>query len=382
VDRTTLATPKEKRSSLMKITHVITTIERGGAEKAVLALAISQAKSGHSVCIIPLKGRPELANQFNANQIDVRLDLLNKNPAVQIRILKNLTKDSDIIHSHLPRAELIVRVCLGRGKFLITRHNSETFFPKAPTFFSSIVSRWVTHDSYLIAISKAVHEFLINNKELHRSCKSSVIYYGYQTRRSKNSLAKRYESKSLITLGTISRLTPQKNLHLLLAFAHYQIKNKRNVIFKIVGEGPMQSELQDLALSLDVNKSVSFLGKIENVWEFLESLDFFLLTSNYEGFGLSLLEAFDSNIPVIASNVSAIPEVMGKNHPGLFDCGSLDSLVSVFEELLSSRRLQSRTLELQRARLSFFNMREYFASHELIYCKSRKQLENKSRVYE
>jgi len=124
------------------------------------------------------------------------------------------------------------------------------------------------------------------------------------------------------------------------------------------------------------------LGKIENVWEFLESLDFFLLTSNYEGFGLSLLEAFDSNIPVIASNVSAIPEVMGKNHPGLFDCGSLDSLVSVFEELLSSRRLQSRTLELQRARLSFFNMREYFASHELIYCKSRKQLENKSRVYE
>gem|GEM_PF-479258 len=382
MDRTTLATPKEKGSSLMRITHVITTIERGGAEKAVLALSISQARSGHSVRIIPLKGRPELANQFNANQIEVRLDLLNKNPAVQIRILKNLTKGSDIIHTHLPRAELITRVCLGRGKFLITRHNSENFFPKTPTFLSSFISRWVTHDSYLITISKAVHKFVINNKELHRSCKSSVIYYGYETHRSKKTSNKRCESKSLITFGTICRLAPQKNLHLLLAFTHYQIKNKRNVIFKIVGEGPMQSELKDLALNLGINESVRFLGKIENVWKFLESLDFFLLTSNYEGFGLSLLEAFDSNIPVVASNVSAIPEVMGKDHPGLFECGSLDSLVSVFEELLSSQRLQHRALELQQARLSFFNMRKYFESHELIYYESSKHLKNKSRTKE
>jgi len=366
----------------MRITHIITTIERGGAEKAVLALATAQARNGHSVSVIPLKGNPELMNEFNASKVQVHLDLLNRSPLVQIRNLKDLTENSEIIHTHLPRAELMTRVCLGRGKFLITRHNSESFFPKAPTFISSFISRWVTRDSHVIAISKAVDDFLINSRELSRSCKNRVIYYGYEIQRSNKTLAKRYESKSLITLGTISRLTAQKNLNLLLAFARYQIKNRRNIMFKIVGEGPMQSELQDLAFSLGVNESVKFLGRTENVWDFLESLDFFLLTSNYEGFGLSLLEAFDSNIPVIASNISAIPEVMSKDHPGLFECGSLDSLVSVFEELLSSRPLQDRALEIQQARLTFFNMQKCFESHESIYCESRKHLEKMPRIKE
>lgn len=129
----------------------------------------------------------------------------------------------------------------------------------------------------------------------------------------------------------------------------------------------MKSELQDLAAELNISGNVRFIGKIDNVFEFLKSLDFFLLTSNYEGFGLSLLEAFDCNIPVIASNVSAIPEVMGRDHPGLFDCDSLNSLVSVFEKLLSSKLLQSRALEFQQARLTVFSMQRCLESHESIY---------------
>jgi len=54
----------------MNITHVITTIERGGAEKAVLSLAIAQAKYGHRVRVIPLKGITELADDFLVNNIE------------------------------------------------------------------------------------------------------------------------------------------------------------------------------------------------------------------------------------------------------------------------------------------------------------------------
>ena len=366
----------------MKITHIITTIERGGAEKAVLSLATAQANSGHSVCIVPLKGRPELLNQFNLNQVKVSLDILNRNPLNQIRILRELTRDSDIIHTHLPRAELMSRVCLGRGRFLITRHNSESFFPKVPSFISSFISRWVTSDSYVIAISKAVSEFLINNKELHSSCQNRQIYYGYEIQRRTKTSTKSNESESVLTLGTISRLTAQKNLSLLLNFAHYQIRKKRKILVKIIGEGPMQSELQELALKLGISESVRFLGKTEKVFDFLDSLDFFILTSNYEGFGLSLLEAFDSNIPVIASNVSAIPEVMGKGHPGLFHCGSLDSLVSVFEELLSSKLLRVRALDFQQSRLHFFNMQRYLERHESVYVEHLNHLESISRYKE
>lgn len=359
----------------MKITHVITTIERGGAEKAVLALATAQAKSGHSVSVVPLKGKPELKEKFCEKQISVHLDALNMSPLNQIQILKRLIVDSEIIHSHLPRAELITRLAFGSAGLMITRHNSEKFFPKAPSLISSLLSRWVTRNSSLIAISKAVSNFLVKNKEISSNCDVNVIYYGYESQNKESNSRENCKDSEAIILGTISRLTPQKNLQLLLHFIQLQVLKGRQVFTRIVGEGPIKEELEALALKLGIKDYISFLGKIENVQEFLESLDFFLLTSNYEGFGLSLLEAFDSNVPVIASNVSAIPEVMGINHPGLFACGSLESLEMVFEGILFSKHLRSQTLAAQQERLSFFNMKNYLENHEIVYAKHLHRLQ-------
>ena len=142
--------------STRNIIHVITTIERGGAENAVATLAIAQSKKGHSVSVLPLKGNPELLQKLEANGVRVILSCLNKPIHLQLRNLKKEVMATMIVHAHLPRSELLCRLALGKGRAILTRHNAETFFPKAPRFVSLRLSQWVTKDATLIAISNAV----------------------------------------------------------------------------------------------------------------------------------------------------------------------------------------------------------------------------------
>ena len=113
-----------------RIIHIITTIERGGAENAVATLAISQVRAGHNVSVFPLKGRKELLDYLSENGVRVLLGGLNASPLRQVLLLRKLYAENVIFHAHLPRAELLTRIALGAGNYVITRHNAETFFPR------------------------------------------------------------------------------------------------------------------------------------------------------------------------------------------------------------------------------------------------------------
>jgi glycosyltransferase involved in cell wall biosynthesis len=82
-------------------------------------------------------------------------------------------------------------------------------------------------------------------------------------------------------------------------------------------------------------------------------MDVFILSSNYEGFGLVLLEAMQSNIPIVASNNSSIPEVMGISYPGLFET---NNVLDLFSKLSSAfdRTYRNNLVENYKNRLSLF----------------------------
>ena len=90
-----------------RIIHIITTIERGGAENAVSALAIAQVKAGHKVSILPLKGNHELGDYLISNGVDVNLSAFNQHPVLQIMAIRALREKRVVFHAHLPRAELL-----------------------------------------------------------------------------------------------------------------------------------------------------------------------------------------------------------------------------------------------------------------------------------
>lgn len=90
-----------------------------------------------------------------------------------------------------------------------------------------------------------------------------------------------------------------------------QIKSQ-NWHLKLLGRGPLENELKQLAIDLGIAKRVSFCGFQQNISSYLSQTDLYLQPSKWEGFGIACLEAMAHSIPVIASDLPGLKEVVGK----------------------------------------------------------------------
>jgi glycosyltransferase involved in cell wall biosynthesis len=122
----------------------------------------------------------------------------------------------------------------------------------------------------------------------------------------------RHKSDRLV-IGTASRLSPEKGLRYLLeAFAQLRQPVGERLRLRIAGDGPDRSRLDALAERLGIADGVEFTGWIEHeaLPAFLQSLDVFVLPSTYEGFGVAAAEASAMALPVVASRVYGLPDVV------------------------------------------------------------------------
>lgn len=359
------------------VVHVITTIERGGAENAVLALTREQVRNGYQVVVIPLKGKLELENEFILAGVTIDASLIAQSFLSQVMMFRKKYNEGVIFHGHLPRSELLLRLCKSRYRFFVTRHNAEKFFPNAPSFVSKLLSRFVTHKSEsVLAISQAVLHFLIKSKEISKKSQSSVIYYGY-SRRCKYDKNKKQGftlNQKTLRIGTISRLAPQKNLTMLIQLGTQLKARHQAFLIQIVGAGPDKPLLESRVKEIGLENEILFLGKQSDVMPFLQKQDVFVLTSNYEGFGLVLLEAMDATLPIIASRNSAIPEVLGESHPGLFKTGDSGSLFRTLIGALQLSGTYDEMMKIQSTQLNFFSIEKYFCAHHDLYTRSKTEV--------
>ena len=320
------------------ILHVITTIDRGGAENHLLQLASAQAEIGHEVTIAYLKGNADLKENFLS--AGVKIIFGGSNFFSQYLKIHKLAKLGryQIIHAHLPQAEL---ACLGIRNHFISRHNTEQFVPGVPLWFSSLIARVCTYRSAVIAISNAVKIYTQENKMITSNSPISVVYYGINDASfNLNNFDKikwRIENLHFGTeefiFGTVSRLVPQKDLTTLIS-AFSRISGKRKCKLMIIGDGVQKMELQELVASLDLEDKVIFLGKRNDIPEFLKSIDAFVLTSKYEGLGLVLLEALSAEVPIIAAFNSAIKEIVNEKVAHMFETSSVNALEKAMLDLI------------------------------------------------
>ena len=315
---------------MCKVLHCITTIERGGAEKQLLILTKQQIKAGMNVSIVFLKGDPHLQFEFTKLGAKVIEILHNKNLVKQIIELRKITNSHGVIlHAHLPRAEIISMFSSKRSKLVITRHNSEKFYPSAPRLISSFFSRVVLRKaSACIAISESVKMFMLEKNEIPKGKTVEVIYYGYDD----EIIVPAPTGKSdKYIIGTVGRLTKQKNQSLLLkSFALFS-KNKSDLSLIVIGKGELRDSLKELSVNLEISQYVTWIEKTQDIYKSLSEIDLFVFPSTYEGFGLILLECMQVGVPILGANNSAIPEVLGIDYPGLFDDSDPKILASMIE---------------------------------------------------
>jgi len=158
------------------------------------------------------------------------------------------------------------------------------------------------------------------------------------------------------TVICTARLRKQKGHDCLVrAFAAVrgQVPNAQLVL---VGDGPEEDSLRELVIELGIADAVVFRGQVENVWPELAASDVFVLASRYEPLGIAVLEAMAAGLPVVASNVGGIPELVHEDTGVLVSPGDEAALAEALTTLLRSEERRRSLGAAARARAFGYSM--------------------------
>lgn len=223
----------------------------------------------------------------------------------------------DAVHTHLIHADLHGVLAARQAKvkrIFFSGHNDDRFRSYLPVrLLQRFLWQRVTAG---IAISEALREFMIRVESAPPD-RVHTIHYGLDPTTVRVDPNARDQLRAelgipprMSLLGSVCRLIEQKGLRYSIeAFA--QIAGQfPDVHYVIAGDGPLRSSLIQQAEGTGLKERIHFLGWRDNARSLLAGFDVMLMPSLWEGFGLVTLEAMALNVPIIASRVSALPEII------------------------------------------------------------------------
>ena len=159
-----------------------------------------------------------------------------------------------------------------------------------------------------------------------------------------------------------------KNQELIIR-AYNKIKNRSNTKLLILGQGEKKEELQTLANNLGIGDDVIFLGWRKNPFNIISQCDLFVLSSDWEGLPLVIIEAMSFGIPVISTDCPSGPrEILENGKYGvLVKPKDEDKLADAISKLLSDRQLRSELSELGKRRANEFSLKKMLDNYEELF---------------
>lgn len=206
-------------------------------------------------------------------------------------------------------------------------------------------SKIITH---IIANSEETKRMLLVN--LNKTIpeeKIAIVYHGIELKAepalNSDHFNLKRTSENQIILGNAGRLTEQKRQLDLIEVAKILKERKLNFILYIAGEGELKQFLQSRIEEYNLQNEVKVLGFVANMEEFYRSLDIFLLSSGWEGFGYVLVEAMMANKAVVAYDISSNPEIVEDSQTGfLVDYKDLNAFASKTQLLIENIDLRKQ----------------------------------------
>ena len=212
--------------------------------------------------------------------------------------------------------------------------------------------------------------------------KMSVVNYAFDNSiYSINNRNKRSElgiGNDVFLLGCIARITPQKgHIFLLDAFAHFR-KEIPNTKLLLVGADDFNTDtpqqVRKKISELGLQDDVIILGQRADAYEIMAALDIFILPSLWEGFGLVLLEAASLEIPIIASKVSAIPDVVGEHGGILVPPGDPDAITQAIKDIHKNKIYWEKEARLHKEWvLKYFSLDKMLDNTKKVYITTLKK---------
>lgn len=271
----------------------------------------------------------------------------------QIHILMYLDKHAAL--NLAPLAALLARTPVVIGSF----HTAGLHF--------SLIERMLLPLTGQAVVTSHFHQRYLADVAGFPAHKIQVIYNGLSLDRLSQGVPKRLTKAELglpdeaAVIGSVARLVPEKNHPLLFKAAALVLQSNPNTHFILLGDGPERANLENLRRELGLENNIHFLGYRSDVGALLRLMDISVLSSDNEWLPYSLLEAMLTGLPVVATDVGAISELVTTGETGLLaPKGDAQALAQAMSALLHNRELARRLGQAGQRRV-----RERFSSQAM-----------------
>lgn len=353
----------------MKIIQIIPMFKLAGAEVMCENLCIALKNAGENVIAVSFYSEKTAITE-RLEKAGVRIEYLDKKLGLDASIIFKLVRlfkreKPDVVHTHICASiyGLIAAVLAGVGKKVHTVHsiaqNEQNRLGK------NVNSFMFRHCNVVpVALSQEVRESI---SEVYGLQASSIptVFNGIDL--SKCIAKTTYKKNELFTILHIGRFEQVKNHEILIrAFADF-VKEYPCSKLQLLGEGVLFDEMQNLAKMLGIADKVDFLGIQSNVYPFLHEADVFCLPSEYEGVPMTLIEAMGTGLPIIASNVGGIPNMLESGESALLIEPKINELEEAMKTLYSSEELRVKLGQAARKRSEVFSSEAMAKNYMKVY---------------
>ena len=343
----------------MRVAHIMKATRVSGAERHLLLLLPALRERGVDARLVllvePDTPMDEMLREARDSGIPTQRILINRDMdlALIVRLRRALkAMRPDFAHTHLAHADvygLLAARLAGVGAIISSRHNDDQF--RRSALWRQAARLMWRGASGGIAISGAIKRFAVDIEGVPAD-KIRVVHYGMAApvlgdddlraarRRLRHELELPGDAE---IMGMVCRLVEQKGVAYALDAFVKVADSFPNARLVIAGDGPLSEALKARAVKQGIDRRVHWLGWRDDGPDLIAAFDVMLLPSLWEGFGLVLLEAMSRRVPVIASGVSAIPEIARHGETGLLtEPRDVDGLAAAMRRLLADPDLRQR----------------------------------------
>jgi glycosyltransferase involved in cell wall biosynthesis len=329
----------------IKIIYIMPSMARGGAERFLLDLINNLDRQIFTPLVILFKGTGPYYEELKA--LDLPIFVLEKKAKIDFFNIKKIYKilketKPQIVHTQLGgdlRGRLAAKLA-GIKIIISTEQNinrSEAWYQRITKIISSF---WATD---IVAISPAVALDMKKRYFLPNSKCQLIIPNGIDLKKFPYQETRPQQSPLLV--GAVGRLSAQKGFDLLISA--WQKLKPENAKLIIVGDGAEKKSLQEQINQAGLENQVTLAGDIPNMPAFYQTLNLMVIPSRWEGLGIVALEAGASGIPIIASSVDGLKDIVNTNNAWLSEAGDTNKLKENLANALDSLDNQE-TREKQR----------------------------------
>jgi glycosyltransferase involved in cell wall biosynthesis len=339
-------------SATLRVLMVIDSLGPGGAERLLLDYLPRLGDLGVEarVCVLSERHGNPIANDLRRLGIPVDLVPVRRlaDPAGALRVARYIRRaQPDVVHTQLQFADTIGAVAarLASRPVVSTLHTMSDTPPWSREALRVFVAEralgWAS--SRIVAVSDAARRFYETRTALPPA-KLVTIHNGIDLRLFRERMAGRAEARLALGLPadaiaavTVAVLRPEKGIESMLRALPGLRREHPRLTYLVVGEGPDRLRLEASAARVGVAEAVRFLGRREDVPFVLSACDLFVHPTLEDALPTSLMEAMAASLPIVASAVGGVPEMVEDGRNGrLVPPGQVSALEAACRELLAS----------------------------------------------